>query len=275
MRGQGCRVCAARAPADLSAAGLGRARRQRDRGTQLESRPRRRRFDIAAIVLRISARRRFSGIARRASRSRTHRLAGSAHRVICDELREFEPLFSERTGLASIPIFPGRRSAGCSRNTPGKSGLRTVDSWLIWKLTADAYTSPTSRMHRARCVQHPSRRLGRRAAAHPEIPREILRKLSHRVSRRRNADGIPIAGIAGDQQAALFGQRCTSPLAKNTYGTGCFIVMTPATGRCIATRTPDNNRSSRSICSRGSVFIAGAAIQWLRDSLGIIRLRLM
>src|SRR5438309_3771150 len=148
---------------------------------------------------------------------------------MCDELREYEPLFRERTGLVLDPYFSATKIRWLLDHIGGRNlAFGTVDSWLIWKLTGgrvhvtDATNASRTLLfdiHRGDWDDELLRIL--------KIPREILpRVVSSSEVVGETADGIPIAGIAGDQQAALFGQRCTSPgMAKNTYGTGCFIVM--------------------------------------------------
>jgi glycerol kinase len=242
---------------------------------------------------------------------------------ICDALRAHEPLFRRRTGLVLDPYFSGTKIRWLLDQVGGKRlAFGTVDSWLIWKLTGgrvhvtDATNASRTLLfdiHRGEWDDELLRIL--------RIPREILpRVVSSSEVVGQTADGIPIAGIAGDQQAALFGQRCVrAGMAKNTYGTGCFIVMNTgervvesrhgllttiaARGRAEARPTSGMNaigdvnaggsvnagggvnavggmNSAAAQCRtgfspsqyalEGSVFIAGAVIQWLRDVLGII-----
>jgi glycerol kinase len=217
---------------------------------------------------------------------------------MCDELREYEPLFRERTGLVLDPYFSGSKIRWLLDHVGGRRlAFGTVDSWLIWKLTGgrvhvtDATNASRTLLfdiHRGDWDDELLRIL--------KIPREILpRVVSSSEVVGETADGVPIAGIAGDQQAALFGQRCTrAGMAKNTYGTGCFIVMNTgercvmsqhgllatiaARGRAEARPTSSVNTaqcrtgfSPSQYAIEGSIFVAGAAIQWLRDGLGIIR----
>ncbi|HEY8848231.1 MAG TPA: glycerol kinase GlpK, partial [Thermoanaerobaculia bacterium] len=204
--------------------------------------------------------------------------------AMCDELREFEPLFRERTGLVLDPYFSGTKIRWLLDHVGGKNlAFGTVDTWLIWKLTGgrvhvtdvtNASRTLLFNIHRGEWDEDLLRIL--------KIPREILPTVvSSSEVVGETADGIPIAGIAGDQQAALFGQRCTSPgMAKNTYGTGCFIVMNTGDRAVtsehgllttLAASVGRRRPRRRDFALEGSVFIAGAAIQWLRDSLGIIR----
>jgi glycerol kinase len=206
--------------------------------------------------------------------------------AMCDELREYEPLFRERTGLVLDPYFSGTKIRWLLDHVGGKRlAFGTVDTWLIWQLTGgrvhvtdvtNASRTLLFNIHRGEWDDDLLRIL--------KIPREILpRVVSSSEVVGETDDGIPIAGIAGDQQAALFGQRCTrAGMAKNTYGTGCFIVMNTGDRAVtsqhgllttLAAQLPPAARRSplARYALEGSIFIAGAAIQWLRDSLGIIR----
>src|SRR5439155_11366061 len=149
--------------------------------------------------------------------------------AMCNELREYEPLFRERTGLVLDPYFSGTKIRWILDNVGGKRlAFGTVDTWLIWNMTkgrvhvTDATNASRTllfNIHRGDWDDDLLRIL--------KIPREILpRVVSSSEVVGETEEGIPIAGIAGDQQAALFGQRCISAgMAKTTYGTGCFIVM--------------------------------------------------
>src|SRR5437870_5101816 len=149
--------------------------------------------------------------------------------AMCDELREYEPLFRERTGLVLDPYFSGTKIRWLFDHF-GRNDLAfgTVDTWLIWNLTGgrvhvtDATNASRTLLFNIHKGEWDDDLLGIL-----KIPRDILpRVVSSSEVVGETADGIPIAGIAGDQQAALFGQRCTrAGMAKNTYGTGCFIVM--------------------------------------------------
>jgi len=204
----------------------------------------------------------------------------------CDALRAagHEPLFRARTGLVLDAYFSGTKLRWLLRNVDARGDLAfgTIDTWLIWKLTNGAahVTDPTNAsrtllfdIHRAQWDDE--------LLAILDVPRALLpevRPSSGIVARTAEGlpipAGIPIAGIAGDQQAALFGQRCTRPgMAKNTYGTGSFLVMN--TGGDVVEST--HGLLSTMICEphqyalEGSIFVTGAAVKWLRDSLGIIK----
>ncbi|HEX8407603.1 MAG TPA: glycerol kinase GlpK [Thermoanaerobaculia bacterium] len=203
----------------------------------------------------------------------------------CDALREagHEPLFRERTGLVLDAYFSGTKLRWLLRNVEASGDLAfgTVDTWLIWKLTNGAahVTDPTNAsrtllfdIHRAQWDDE--------LLAILDIPRELLPEVrpSSGIAARTAEGlaipaGIPIAGIAGDQQAALFGQRCTrAGMAKNTYGTGSFVVMN--TGGDVVASThgllSTTTCEPRQYALEGSIFVTGAAVKWLRDSLGII-----
>ncbi|GAB4365408.1 MAG: glycerol kinase GlpK [Methylohalobius crimeensis] len=213
---------------------------------------------------------------------------------LCDRLRKdgVEPVFQRKTGLILDPYFAGskirwlldRVPGARQRAEAGKLAFGTVDSWLIWKFTQGRchFTDVTNasrtllyNIHTGDWDEELLRLL--------KIPRELLPEVRAssevyaETSREIFSRSLPIAGIAGDQQAALFGQICTEPgLAKNTYGTGCFVLL--HTGdRPVASRHHLLTTVAWKIGSRtdyaleGSVFIAGAVVQWLRDQLGFIR----
>jgi len=229
--------------------------------------------------------------------------------AMCDALREYEPLFRERTGLVLDPYFSGTKIKyllECGGLPPlSRLAFGTVDSWLIWNLTnGRVHVTDATNASRTLLFNIHTRDWDDDLLRILKIPREILPTVvSSSEVVGETADGIPIAGIAGDQQAALFGQRCIHPgMAKNTYGTGCFIVMNtgdravaskygllttlaataplPAdAGRGITNHEPllppgeggAKRRMRGAYALEGSIFIAGAVVQWLRDELRIIR----
>jgi glycerol kinase len=211
----------------------------------------------------------------------------------CDALRQagHEPLFARKTGLLLDAYFSGTKLAWLLDNVGGareraergELAFGTIDSWLLWQLSGGAVhaTDPSNasrtllfNIHTLDWDDELLRVLG--------IPRAVLPRVvasSGKVATTACEglpDGIPVAGIAGDQQAALFGQACHRPgMAKNTYGTGCFLLMNtgekPAASSHRLLTTVAWRRGGRtSYALEGSVFIAGAAIQWLRDGLGLI-----
>ena len=201
-----------------------------------------------------------------------------------------EQLFRERTGLVLDPYFSGTKLAWIldhvsdarARADKGELAFGTIDSWLVWKLTGgQAHVTDPSNASRTLLFNIQTGEWDDQLLKILNVPRSLLPnvKSSSEVYGRANSplDSIPVAGIAGDQQAALFGQLCTEPgLAKNTYGTGCFMLMNTGT-RPVASKNQllttvawrIGNRTEYAL--EGSVFIAGAVVQWLRDSLGIIK----
>ncbi|NOY81515.1 MAG: glycerol kinase GlpK [Kiritimatiellaeota bacterium] len=207
---------------------------------------------------------------------------------ICERLREFEPLFRRRTGLPLDPYFSGTKIRWALDNVAAAATAHlrfgTIDTWLIWKLTGGAVhaTDPTNAsrtllfdIHEQRWASELCRILG--------VPPEILPEVRGSVGNFGNVvslpglAGIPILGVAGDQQAALFGQTCFEPgEAKNTYGTGCFLLFNTGAHAIdshhgLLTTLAVDGRGRTCYAVEGSVFVAGAAVQWLRDGLGLIR----
>src|SRR5262249_45988109 len=167
----------------------------------------------------------------------------------------------------------------------GELAFGTVDSWLLWKLTGGhVHATDVTNASRTLCLDL---RTGDWDAEMLEIlgvPRALLppvRPSAGIFGQTRGLawlpDGVPIAGIAGDQQAALFGQACyAAGDAKNTYGTGCFLLLNTgqapvASRHGLLTTIAWRLEGRTTYALEGSVFIAGAAIQWLRDGLGVIR----
>ena len=213
---------------------------------------------------------------------------------LCEQLRVqgVEALFTGRTGLLLDSYFSGTKvrwlldhvEGARARADKGALAFGTVDTWLIWKLTGGrVHATDVSNASRTMMFNIHTRDWDDKLLGLLRVPRALLPKVVDSSAVCGECDsahfgrGIPIAGIAGDQQAALFGQQCTrSGMVKNTYGTGCFMLM--HTG----TRPVDShNRLLTTVAWKigetveyaleGSVFIAGAAVQWLRDGLGIIR----
>ncbi|MBI4756568.1 MAG: glycerol kinase GlpK [Betaproteobacteria bacterium] len=214
---------------------------------------------------------------------------------LCDRLRAGgrEAEVHARTGLVLDPYFSATKLAWLLDHLPGararaqrgELAFGTVDTWLIWQLTG-------GRQHLTD-VTNASRTLLLDLARGDwdedmlelfRIPRALLPRvvpssgwLGHTLPEHFDGVALPIGGVAGDQQAALFGQACHAPgQAKNTYGTGCFLLMhTGATRRqsahgLVATAAAQTG-SQPAYALEGGVFVAGAAVQWLRDGLGLIR----
>jgi glycerol kinase len=210
----------------------------------------------------------------------------------CDALRQagHEPLFAARTGLLLDAYFSGTKLAWLLDNIPGarerarrgELAFGTVDSWLTWQLTGGEHVTDVSNASRTLLFDIHRLEWDDELLAILDIPRAVLPRVvdSSATIAPTACEGLPrgiaIAGIAGDQQAALFGQACHRPgMAKNTYGTGCFLLMhtgsAPAASRNRLLSTVGWRRGGRTAYAlEGSVFIAGAAIQWLRDGLGLI-----
>ncbi|HEY7363563.1 MAG TPA: glycerol kinase GlpK [Methylomirabilota bacterium] len=214
---------------------------------------------------------------------------------MCDRLRAdgHEPRVREITGLVLDAYFSGTKLRWLLDQVPGARGraergelaFGTVDSWLLWKLTGGAvHATDVSNASRTLLLDlrtgdwdpHLLGVLGVPAAVLPAV-QPSSGVFGESVELGWLPRGIPIAGIAGDQQAALFGQACYQPgTVKNTYGTGCFLLLntgqTPVTSRHgLLTTIAWRIGGVTTYALEGSVFIAGAAVQWLRDGLGLIR----
>jgi len=217
----------------------------------------------------------------------------------CENLKREgkEAAIRAKTGLVIDSYFSGTKIAWLLDHTPGareradagELAFGTIDSWLIWKLTGGAagkgalHVTDVSNASRTMLYNIHTGDWDDTLSLALNVPPTVLPqvKSSSEVIGETHADifgaSVPIAGIAGDQQAALFGQGATSPgLAKNTYGTGCFMLMhtgaqalTSRSG--LVTTSAAQIGAQKAYALEGSVFIAGAVVQWLRDSLGIIK----
>jgi len=212
----------------------------------------------------------------------------------CDRLKAdgHGPLITGKTGLVVDAYFSGSKIAWILDNVPGartranqgRLAFGTVDSWLVWNLTGGAlHLTDVSNASRTMLFDIHTLAWDDELLEILGVPRSVLPEVraSSEVYGRVTADpglaDLPIAGIAGDQQAALFGQLCVSPgLTKNTYGTGCFLLQNtgekPVASRNQLVSTVAwtvNGRTEYAL--EGSVFIGGAVVQWLRDGLGLIR----
>ena len=212
----------------------------------------------------------------------------------CDRMRSegLAEIFQQRTGLVLDAYFSGTKVRWLLDNVPGARELAargslafgTVDSWLIWKLTGGrVHATDPSNASRTLLFNIERGEWDDELLAALDVPREVLPHVAPSSAMIGETDSalfgraIPISGNAGDQQAALFGQVCTSPgMSKNTYGTGCFMLLN--TGKELV-RSKSNllttiawqlENAPIEYALEGSVFIAGAAIQWLRDGLRII-----
>ena len=201
-------------------------------------------------------------------------------------------LIQAKTGLVIDPYFSGTKLQWMLDHVPGararaergELAFGTVDSWLVWNLTEGRLhvTDPTNAsrtmlfdIHRGAWDEE--------LLALLRVPRAVLPEVTPssqvcgEIGPNTFGSGIPIAGMAGDQQAALFGQACFEPgMAKNTYGTGCFLLMftgteARASHNRLLTTLAWKTGAELEYALEGSVFIAGAAVQWLRDGLGVIK----
>jgi glycerol kinase len=211
----------------------------------------------------------------------------------CRELREQgrEGFVRERTGLVLDPYFSATKLEWLLHSVPGlreraergELAAGTIDSWLVWQLTGGRVhvTDPTNA---SRTLLYNIDRLDWDDELLDlfDVPRSLLPQVSHSAAVYGETDPdvlgmvVPVAGIAGDQQAALFGQGCVLPgLAKNTYGTGAFLLLNTGPERVtsrsgLLTTLACGPRGEPAYALEGSIFVAGAAVQWLRDGLGII-----
>ncbi len=214
---------------------------------------------------------------------------------LCDELKQegLEPVWQEKTGLLIDPYFSGTKVAWMLdhidglrvQSANGDIAFGTIDSWLVWKLTGGA-CHVTDYSNASRTLLYNIRVLDwdDDILARLDIPRAILPEVKSSSAvcgvtdpRAFFGQRVPIAGIAGDQQAALFGQACyREGLAKNTYGTGSFLLMNTGSQtiaskeRLLTTIGWRIGDEPVQYALEGAIFITGAAIQWLRDGLGII-----
>ncbi len=199
----------------------------------------------------------------------------------------------ERTGLVIDPYFSGTKIRWLLDNVAGaraaaergELAFGTIDSWLLWKLTGGALHA-TDVSNASRTMMFDIRRNAWDDAllAALDIPKSLLPRVlpsSHAFADCEASlfgAALPICGIAGDQQAALFGQACfDAGMAKNTYGTGCFLLMhtggefRASTNGLVTTAAAQHDLAQPLYAQEGSVFIGGAVVQWLRDGLRAIR----
>jgi glycerol kinase len=213
---------------------------------------------------------------------------------ICDELKanNKQQIVQQKTGLVIDAYFSGTKikwildnvNGAREKAAKGELCFGTIDTWLLWNLTnGSVHATDVSNASRTMLCNIHTLQWDDELLSMLDIPKNILPEIKssseifgHTSGAFSNAK-IPVAGIAGDQQSALFGQLCTQPgMVKNTYGTGCFMLMN--TGEKAVTST--NNllttvawkiNGVTHYALEGSVFIAGAVTQWLRDGLGIIK----
>ena len=214
--------------------------------------------------------------------------------AICDSLRESgkEKWIQERTGLLVDPYFSASKMRWILDNRTeaedllqsGSLRFGTIDSWLVWNLSAGySHVTDVSNASRTQLMNLESCDWDAELLELFGVPEEILPTIVNSSGMLASTDAgvtggreIPISGIAGDQQAALFGQLCFEPgMTKSTYGTGCFILMqigeTPIHSKNrLLTTVAWRMKGKVEYALEGSVFMGGASVQWLRDQLGII-----
>jgi glycerol kinase len=214
--------------------------------------------------------------------------------AICEQLREdgYEPLVRERTGLLIDAYFSGTKlrwildhvDGARERAERGELLFGTIDSWLIWNLSGGA-AHVTDASNAARTLLYDIHRccwdddllhmLDIPRAMLPEV-RSSSEVYAHTAPSQFFGASVPIAGVAGDQQAALFGQACFTPgMAKNTYGTGCFMLMNTGekavpSKHGLLTTIAWQLGGRTEYALEGSIFVAGSVIQWLRDGLRML-----
>ncbi|HEY6092590.1 MAG TPA: glycerol kinase GlpK [Gemmatimonadales bacterium] len=204
----------------------------------------------------------------------------------CDRLkaRGLAGVIKRKTGLVIDAYFSGTKLAWLLKNVRkhGRLAFGTIDTWLLWQLTGGrVHATDPSNASRTMLFNLKTGDWDDELLKILGVPRAVLPEVrsSSEIYGETTLFGgtLPIAGIAGDQQAALFGQACTQPgMVKNTYGTGCFMLMNTGTKP-----VPSKNNLLTTVAWRvgdrteyaleGSIFIAGAVVQWLRDGLGIIK----
>ncbi|MBF0122243.1 MAG: glycerol kinase GlpK [Candidatus Omnitrophica bacterium] len=212
---------------------------------------------------------------------------------ICQRLKKYAKLFQDTTGLVLDAYFSGTKVQWLLDHVPGLRVMArrgdvafgTMDSWLIYKLTGgQTHATDMTNASRTLMFDITTRRWSPKLLKLLDVPKEVLPRVFSSSSVFGHTSGfvaglpagIPITGVMGDQQAALYGQGCTEPgMIKNTYGTGCFMLLNTgkkhvrSTGGLLTTLACDE-KGEPVFALEGSVFIAGAVVQWLRDELKVI-----
>ncbi|MDQ7956822.1 MAG: glycerol kinase GlpK [Pseudomonadota bacterium] len=213
---------------------------------------------------------------------------------LCARLRQdgMEPTIREKTGLVIDAYFSATKLRWLLDNVPGaraqaargELAFGTVDSWLIWQLTGGkVHVTDVSNASRTMLFNVHRNEWDTELLAALDIPASVLPEVQPSSSHFADADAgllghaLPIGGVAGDQQAALFGQACfEAGMAKNTYGTGCFLLMHTGdkfqpSGNGLLVTSAAQTSSRAHYAMEGSVFVGGAVVQWLRDGLKAIK----
>ncbi|MFH1208410.1 MAG: glycerol kinase GlpK [Candidatus Omnitrophota bacterium] len=212
---------------------------------------------------------------------------------ICRALKKHEPVVHQKTGLVLDPYFSGTKIRWLLDHVPGlrrravlgKIAFGTIDSWLIWKLTGGrSHVTDLTNASRTLLLNIKTKKWDPELLRVFGVPAKVLPRLQLSGSIFGTTQniaglpaGIPIAGVMGDQQAALYGQGCyEAGTIKNTYGTGCFIMLNTGKGLVyskegLLTTLASDFKGRPVYALEGAVFIGGAVVQWLRDGLKIIK----
>jgi glycerol kinase len=211
---------------------------------------------------------------------------------LCEALKGqgAEAMIRRKTGLVTDPYFSGTKLQWLLDHVKGarakaeRLAFGTIDTWLIWKLTGgQAHVTDFTNASRTLLFNIRDLVWDPELLALLKVPADVLPQVvpsagvAAITDKRAFGAEVPIAGIAGDQQAALFGQACIKPgLVKNTYGTGCFLLMYTGehaveSQRGLLTTMACAADGRPAYAVEGSVFVAGAAVQWLRDGLGLLK----
>jgi glycerol kinase len=205
----------------------------------------------------------------------------------CSQRQNRAEWFRSKTGLPLDPYFSGTKIRWILENASIKKGadllFGTIDTWLIWKLTGGrVHATDFTNASRTLLFNITSKKwdmgLCKKLSVPTSMLPEVKKTIDHygEITAVKALRGTPILGVAGDQQASLFGQTCfSSGEMKNTYGTGCFVVMNMGhkkrlSQKGLITTLAIDEKGNPCYALEGSIFIAGAAIQWLRDELRII-----
>lgn len=214
--------------------------------------------------------------------------------AFCDDLKKqnLEKKIREKTGLVIDAYFSGTKINWILKNVKGarqkadagKLAFGTIDSWLIWNLTkGKVHATDITNASRTLLFNIHTQQWDEELLQLLDVPKSMLPEVKQsseifgKTSAALFSTEIPIGGVAGDQQSALFGQMCAQPgMVKNTYGTGCFMLMNIGEKPIISknnllTTIAWKVNGQIQYALEGSIFIAGAVVQWLRDELGIIR----
>lgn len=233
---------------------------------------------------------------RRTSRPAARAIVWQCRRTsdICRKLSRHSPVFRKKTGLVMDPYFSGTKIKWCldhitglrRRAQKGEICFGTIDSWLIWKLTGGkAHATDMTNASRTLVFNIRALQWDKELLKILGIPPSLLPRVQNSGSvfgQTANGtaglpSGIPITAVLGDQQAALYGQGCYERgTVKNTYGTGCFIVLNTGkqlilSKKGLLTTVASDINGEPIYAMEGSIFIAGAVVQWLRDQLGVVK----